>query len=389
MKAWIGSSVIALAACSTSGTQVPMGSAPQTQNAVYGAVKEMVIYSFPGSKQQLNPNPGNLLYYNGTLYGTTLQGGANSDGTIFAVTPSGSQKVLHTFNGAQDAFPGTTLAHVDGALHGTIAFGGTKDDGAVFTITTSGSFSHDYDFKGTPHDGAHPVAGVIDSGDALYGTTKYGGANDFGTVFRVTPLGKKKIIYGFGPGTDGADPFSCVIDVNGTLYGTTNFGGTNNLGTVFAVSAKSGQERILHSFAGGSDGASPLFANLTFFEGAIYGTTPSGGAHNLGVVFRVTPSGTETVVHSFGGTPDGAKPEGGLVAFDGKLYGTTSAGGANHFGTVFSVAESGTERVVYSFGKRPDGQNPSSGLTRVAGTLYGTTYAGGAHGEGTVFSLVP
>ncbi|MBV9028146.1 MAG: hypothetical protein JO311_05975, partial [Candidatus Eremiobacteraeota bacterium] len=274
MKALIGASVMALTACSAAGTQLPMGSPPQSQNAVRAGVKESVVYSFTGSKQHLNPNPGNLLYYNGTLYGTTLQGGAYSDGTIFAVTPAGAEAVLHTFNGGQDAFPGTTLAQVDGALHGTIAFGGTKDEGAVFTITTSGNFSHEYDFKGAPRDGARPVAGVIGVGDTLYGTTQNGGTNDFGTVFKITPLGKKKILYAFGSGTDGADPYSGVIDVNGTLYGTTYFGGTNNLGTVFAVSAASGQERILHRFAGGSDGANPLYANLTYFDGALYGTTP-------------------------------------------------------------------------------------------------------------------
>ena len=152
------------------------------------------------------------------------------------------------------------------------------------------------------------------------------------------------------------------------------------------------RETVLYSFTGSPDGAGPFAGVIFDTKGNLYGTTVYGGAYGYGSVFKVTPSGEETVLYSFTGDSDGAYPYAGLV-FDkkGNLYGTTIAGGANSLdGTVFEVTPSGEETVLHSFTGAPDGAYPRAGLVFDGrGNLYGTTYEGGAYNGGTVFKLVP
>ena len=203
------------------------------------------------------------------------------------------------------------------------------------------------------------------------------------------------MVYSFAGGSDGAYPSAALTYVGGALYGTTSKGGAGGDGTVFKVTA-SGTESVLYSFAGGSDGAGPV-ANLTNVGGALYGTTTYGGGEiNHGTVFRITTSGTETVLHRFGfpsdgafNPSDGAYPDGNLTDVGGVLYGTTHEGGRPRGGdgAVFKITTSGTERVIHSFaGARGDGANPA-GLTNMGGTLFGSTYQGGTGGYGTVFRI--
>ena len=146
---------------------------------------------------------------------------------------------------------------------------------------------------------------------------------------------------------------------------------------------------MLYSFKGSGDGERP-YAGLINVKGTLYGTTHLGGANGDGMVFSITPSGTETVIYSFKGSGDGEYPYAGLINVEGTLYGTTIEGGANGVGTVFSTTPSGTETVLHSFGGSGDGQYPYyGGLINAKGKLYGTTYYGGAHGDGTVFRLSP
>jgi uncharacterized repeat protein (TIGR03803 family) len=194
-------------------------------------------------------------------------------------------------------------------------------------------------------------------------------------------------LYSFQGGSgDGANPQAGLLDVEGTLYGTTESGGPNGYGTVFAI-APSGTETVLHYFGTGSgDGTFPQ-AGLINVNGTLYGTTFQGGTHDLGTVFAITPSGTETLLYSFmgkcnGSCTDAAYPLAGLLDVNGTLYGTSQQGGANNLGTVFTITPSGTETVLYGFkgGKVRDGQFPQAGLINVKGTLYGTTYEGGPQG---------
>jgi uncharacterized repeat protein (TIGR03803 family) len=210
--------------------------------------------------------------------------------------------------------------------------------------------------------------------------------------------------------TDGSSPLAGVIaDSKGALFGTTDIGGTSDNGTVFKLKppvppATTWTEKVLYSFTGGSDGAFPEAGLIFDSQGALYGTTQSGGGPSQGgVVFKLTPpvppatTWTETVLHRFKGAPDGANPQAGLI-FDSKgaLYGTTSNGGRLGNGTVFKLtppvppATKWTETVLYSFGEPPDGIIPLAGLIiDNNGALYGTTFQGGTAGHGTVFMVTP
>ena len=193
-------------------------------------------------------------------------------------------------------------------------------------------------------DGAYPVAALIaDRAGNLYSTTSSGGASGDGTVFKLTPGGTETVLYSFTGIPDGVYPEAGLIaDRAGNLYGTTNQGGASNKGTVFKLTP-SETETVLHSFAG-ADGALPVAALIADRAGNLYGTTYYGGASGDGTVFKLTPGGTETVLHSFTGIPDGVYPEAGLIADRAdNLYGTTSFGGASGYGTVFKVTPSATK----------------------------------------------
>jgi uncharacterized repeat protein (TIGR03803 family) len=226
-------------------------------------------------------------------------------------------------------------------------------------------------------------------------------------VYSVTLSGTETVLHSFKGATDGAIPEARMIVRNGTLYGATSMRGggchnhTDGCGTVFSITP-SGHETVLYRFAGSPDGQGPL-ARLLNVNGTLYGTTLWGGSSCLsyntpgcGTVFSITPGGKEKVVYSFQGSNDGFYPQAGLVDVKGTLYGTTQFGGANKGGTVFSITPGGKENVLYSFGASGnDGVRPLAGLIDVSGTLYGTTYTGGdrgcnpSAGCGTVFSITP
>ncbi len=379
---------------------------------------ETVIYSFGGGSGSMgdgaNPRAG-LVNVNGTLYGTTFIGGfynhrfdTHGRGTVFSTTQSGTETVLHRFNGSGDGqYPYASLLDVDGTMYGTTEAGGKKL-GTVFSITPNGTETVLHRFGGGA-DGEGPQAALTDVNGTLYGTTEAGGGigcsgYGCGTVFKITTSGKETVLHSFrGPGSgDGAGPFAGLVNVNGTLYGTTYYGNASGVyGTVFAIT-RSGKETVLHGFKGATeeDGAEPQ-AGLVNVNGTLYGTTFVGGTNSCkdynqgcGTVFSITPSGKEKVLYSFQGgkSGDGAEPEASLLNVKGTLYGTTYAGGANSGGTIFSITTSGTETVIHSFGVSPgDGKNPEADLIDVNGTLYGTTVFGGSSschlGCGTVYSL--
>jgi uncharacterized repeat protein (TIGR03803 family) len=333
---------------------------------------------------------------------------ASGCGTVYSITPSGTETVLHSFKGAKDgAIPAARLIVLNGTLYGTTsdAFGSAKCPGqgcgTVFSITPLGHETVLHRFAGPPDDGEGPVARLLNVNGTLYGTTVEGGANicNCGTVFSITRGGKEKVLYSFRSGTDGAYPRAGLVEVKGTLYGTTLSGGAYSTyycssregpgcGTVFTITP-SGKEKVLHSFGNGTDGTHPNTA-LIEVKGTLYGATGGGGTSGLGTVFSITPSGRETVLHSFSG-PDGQKPTATLLNVNGTLYGTTYQGGAYSGGTVFSITLSGSETVLYSFKGPASGQGGhyplDSGVIDVNGTLYGTTWMGGAHGDGTVYSI--
>jgi len=252
-----------------------------------------------------------------------------------------------------------------------------------------------YSFAGSP-DGANPTAALVrDSKGTLYGTTFFGGAGacGCGTVFMLTKTGIEKVLYSFTGGSDGADPYAALIrDASGSLYGTTIQGGhlgcaqPGGCGTVFRVDAR-GTESVLHAFAAGTDGQFPYAGLLGDAAGNLYGTTVNGGQSslNFGIVFKIDGTGKETVLHRFAGGQDGAFPFGTLIAQSDGLYGTTSMFGGAGSGTIFRLTATGILTTVNSFAGRT-GESPLAGLVGDgAGNFYGTTGLGGASGLGTVF----
>ncbi|HET6275364.1 MAG TPA: choice-of-anchor tandem repeat GloVer-containing protein [Candidatus Cybelea sp.] len=304
--------------------------------------------------------------------------------------PSGNETVLHEVTREQGSLlvqltlgprPGSGVA-----LYGTGLSGGAHGFGTIVRATRSGVVSVLYNFADYGTIGWSPIGGLSNVNGTFYGTTRSGGAGSGGTVFSVTPSGSVSLVYAFRGGADGDLPEASPVSLNGTLYGTTYYGGTANFGTVYSLTP-SGSEEVLYSFQGGnSDGANPT-TGLIAVNGTLYGTTEYGGRYSGGTVFSITPSGSETILHSFNCVVDGCSPAAALLAFNGKMYGTTTSGGNSNDGTVFSVTPSGTERVLHAFTGGSDGATPRGGLINVRRTLYGTTSSGGTYDDGTVYSV--
>jgi len=269
---------------------------------------EKVFYAFQSNVNGSQPL-ADLIDVHGTLYGTTYLGGASYLGTVFSLSKRGVETVLHSFAGGADGeYPYAGLIDIKGTLYGTTWSGGggcgsSGGCGTVFSISTSGVEKVIYRFAGGS-DGANPNAGLTVVNGIMYSTTSpfigCGSGGGCGTVYQISTTGKEKVLHQFGLGSDGSQPIAGLINVNGKLYGTTQTGGLisecgkypGGCGTVYSVTT-GGTEKVLHSFAGSSDGAYPL-AGLTYAGGRPYGTTASGGTSGCGgagcgTVFTLSP----------------------------------------------------------------------------------------------------
>ena len=339
----------------------------------------------------------------GNFYGTTYGGGSAGYGTVFKMTPGGTETILHDFNeGTADGFNPTTalIQGTDGNFYGTTGNGGTAypGNGTVFMVTPGGTETILYTFMGGTTDGANPSAGLIQATDGnFYGSTYGGGgSSSFGTVFKMTPGGTETILHAFTGGTpDGANPGVALIQgTDGNFYATTENGttasGPNAAGTVFRITP-GGTVTILQGFTYGTDGASPNAGLIQASDGNFYGTTQSGGIANQGTVFKMTLSGTLTVLHAFtGGTADGAFPNSALIqGTDGIFFGTTASGGSAGTGTVFTMTFSGAVTILHSFDYSTEGIPYASLIQGTDGNFYGTTEYGSSSSFGTVFKMTP
>jgi len=361
------------------------------------------LYAFTGGTYGGNPTAGLVRDAKGNLYGTTVNGGTYGNGTVFEVSAGGKGTVLHSFAGSPDgANPWAGLVRDGkGDLYGATYWGGTYGGGTVFELTKKGTETVLYSFcsLGGCDDGQSSFGGLVrDALGSLYGATNFGGAYGYGTVFEVTPAGNETVLYNFQGSPDGGYPESPLFrDSKGNLYGTTMVGGVSGCdsyggygcGTVFEVTP-SGTETVLHSFGGPpNDGAGPDTGLVRDAKGNLYGTTTFGGAYNFGTVFKLTKKGAETVLHDFeGGPSDGQGPGAGLIRDkQGNFYGTTSVGGGSGggygWGTIFKMAPDGIVTVLYSFTGGADGGYPFGDLVMdEQGNLYGTTVYGGVAGSG-------
>jgi uncharacterized repeat protein (TIGR03803 family) len=376
----------------------------------------------------LNPSgdaiPGVVQDAAGNLYGTTPDGGITGGacgqfgcGTVFKVDTTGTVTALYKFTGGADGQSPSAGLVVDAAGN---LYGDSGANGAVFKLDTSGTFT----VLHSPGSGSSADM-ILDAAGNLYGTTQAGGITGgacgqfgCGTVFKLDKSGTYTVLYSFTGAPDGAIPVAgVVLDAAGNLYGTTESGGvtagtcaSSGCGTVFKLDvSKSFAETVFYKFTGAPDGATPKAGVVLDSAGNLYGTTSSGGLLKCweratveqlpskqqiycGVVFKVDTTGTETVLHSFTGIPDGASPLASLVLDPaGNLYGTTVEGGSNGFfgceiilpapapaqptgcGSIFKLDPSGTVSVVYSFSGNEDGGYPEAGLVLdAAGNLYGS-----------------
>ena len=377
------------------------------------AATETILYSFNGlTGDGFYPASSLIMDSAGNLYGTTVYGGANGDGTVFKLSPGGVETVLHSFTGANgdgnDPYGGLVIDS-KGNLYGVTVFGGANNTGTVFKITRRGKEKVLYSFGNTANDGASPNAALLmDNAGNFYGTTVGGGLNNCslgcGTVFKMSRTGKETVLYRFGNSNgDGFWPdCSLIMDSNGNLYGTTSKGGANGEGTIFQLSS-AGVETVLYSFTGtNGDGANPVAGLVMDSAGNLYGTTSNGGDSicddGCGTVFKLSSSGTETILYSFKGRNRfGASPQGSLIMDSvGNLYGTTFNSGGDYCseigcGTVFQLSSNGgAESILHRFKGYPygDGSNPSGALIMDnANHLYGTTQGGGPTGYGTIFKV--
>lgn len=262
---------------------------------------------------------------------------------------------------------------------------------SVHAQTSTETVLHSF---GTFPYGGNPYAPLLrDLAGDLYGTTNQGGEADLGVVFQLTAAGAYHVLYSFQGGADGANPYSGVISLAGTLYGTTYSGGPANAGEVYSINS-AGQYEVLHSFTGGADGGNPYSGVIAGSDGNLYGTTYLGGNADAGVVYKLTPAGQETVLYSFTGGTDGGNPYAGVIEDpSGNLYGTTLAGGSAPLGytggVVYRLSPSGQETVLYSFdSENNNGHGPGPSLPYAGviadgvGNLYGAAWTGGAPGGG-------
>ncbi len=374
-----------------------------------------------------------IAYSNGkfstSAYGVTQTGGANNVGVVYnEQLQTGAFHVIHSFAAPEGANPAAGLDNnasdylaAGSPQIGTTQNGGASGNGTLYIITASGAVTVAHSFTGGA-DGANPTSRITAFTDGnYYGTTQNGGTKGFGTIFKYAPKTRAfTTIHEFTGGADGGNPAAglsirivrsssasaparkltqpeftklanSTVSVDKVLYGVTTVGGNGGGGTIYSV-APSGTFNTLYNFTNGADGSAPVAELTPDANGNLYGTASNGGSAGVGTVFVLAPGNKFSVIQDFyvdanGNEPAGATPLAPItVAFNGALYGTASAGGANGFGEVFKIA-GGTFTDIHDF-TGADGSSPQGKLLDgLDGNLYGTTFFGGPNGDGVLFKI--
>jgi uncharacterized repeat protein (TIGR03803 family) len=351
--------------------------------------------------------PGVVEGTDGNLYGATTGGGTNGLGALFSMTPGGTVTELYDFGTVTNdgAFPNTLVQGEDGNFYGTTqqnAGAGVK--GIIFKLTASGQYTLLYNFT-NGLDGSYPLCGLsLGNNGVLYGTTSLGGAGGFGTIYALTTSGQVSILYSFTNNGDGANPSAApILGKDGYLYGTTSgYISAQIPGSIYKLSP-SGRLTTLYTFTNGLDGGTPWSGLTAGSDGNYYGISPIGGVSDLfgntgGTVFRITPGGVFTVLHTFSIVTEGMAPAGKLaLGPDNNLYGTVSGGGPGYallaesyqdpmggvltysepgWGSVFKMTLQGKLTVLYFFSGAGDGFDPAADLFSASdGNIYAVSSA--------------
>jgi len=327
--------------------------------------------------------------FDGNFYGAAESGGANSAGTIFKMTPQGVVSNFYSFNGNLGiAGPRSLIQAANGDFIGT-------SGNQIFRLTQTGTLTLLHIFPGINQ--IQPLVQGFD-GD-FYSVVAQGGTALYGFAYKITPQGDVTILHNFRDGSvanDGITPQAALIQASdGNFYGTTTNGGTAGSGAIFKMTP-TGTVTILHNFGDHTvtnDGNYPQSSLVEGTDGNFYGTTGFSSASS-GTVFKMTPQGTVTILHVFGSTNDGSQPLAGLIqGYDGNFYGTTVGGGTFAEGTAFQITPQGVLTIIHNFGDTSfaiDGTAPRTPLIQSpAGNFYGVTSQGGTSGTGSgaIFSF--
>ncbi|TAL60006.1 MAG: T9SS type A sorting domain-containing protein [Bacteroidetes bacterium] len=334
--------------------------------------------------------PHGSLFSDGTfLYGTASNGGANDSGAVFKIKPDGTgySKLLDLSGAANGKYPYSALISDGTFLYGTTTDGGINDDGVVFKIKPDGTgYSKLLDFAGAAN-GKTPYGSLISDGAFLYGMTYTGGTNNMGVIFKIKPdgTGYAKLL-DFAGAANGKSPYSNLISDGTFLYGMTYSGGANNLGVIFKIKPDgTGYAKLLDftGIANGSNPTGPLFYDGTF----LYGMTNFGGTNDKGVIFKIKPDGTGYAnLMSFAGAANGRFAFGGLISDGTFLYGMTTYGGTNDDGVIFKIKPDGTGYAkLLDFTGIANGKTPYGSLIYDGSSLYGMTFYGGTYSYGVIF----
>jgi uncharacterized repeat protein (TIGR03803 family) len=311
---------------------------------------------------------------------------------------------LHVFTGSPDGSGPGALVLTNGTIYGSSVGGGDSNYGLIYSFSTNNGANYTvvHDFTNsvngqTPND-------VISDGATLYGTTKYGGTNDLGTIFRVGVNGLNFTnLWNFTNAVTplaGSHPICGLVLSGATLYGTTSDGGSNGLGTVFKIGVNGKNYSVLHHFSTNTDDGSRPMAGLVLNGATLYGTTFNGGMSNSGTIFKITTNGTSfSLIHDFVDASDGGLPQAGLAFNNNVLFGTTllggDGGGLDGFGsgTVFRLGTNGADyAILHNFSGVPistnlDGAHPVAGVLVNGNLIYGSVANGGSGGNGAIFQM--
>ncbi|RDC63325.1 choice-of-anchor tandem repeat GloVer-containing protein [Adhaeribacter pallidiroseus] len=324
------------------------------------------------------------------LLGLTSVGGSQGAGTAFGIKSNGSGfNVQKTFVESGYYPYGNLIKGSDGNYYGMTYQGGHKNYGSIFKMTPGGSVtilvSLDYYITG-----GNPRGSLLQGADGnFYGMTYQGGASGYGTIFKVTPAGTFTLLRNFNGELDGRNPEgSLVQSTDGNLYGLTRYGGSKKYGTIFKISP-SGTFTVLKSFDYTTSGGYPRGSLVRATDGNFYGMTYQGGTSSYGTIFRITPAGVFTVRRNLDYSLTGGYPQGSLIqATNGSLYGMTYQGGSNGYGTIFRLTLAGAFSVIRNLSSALDGSYPLGDLIQGSdNNLYGLTSNGGSFNSGTIFKI--
>ena len=338
------------------------------------------LYNFAGGTSDGARPQGSLTDVNGILYGMTLEGGANSHGAIISFNPATeTESLLYSFAGSPNDGAVPYGSFVPSATDPSLLYGmtesGGQGSGTIISFDTSTNTESVLGAFNTAPLG-NPEAGVVQSGNTLYGVA--------GNLFSFNLIGgSPSLLYAFEGPPDGRVGVGTPVLIGSTLYGMTEIGGSGGNGTVYSYNLSNNTETVLHSFGGKPDGSLPL-GSLVQSGTLLYGMTAAGGSAG-GIIFSLDiTSGAYQSLLTFDGD-NGGGPAGDLLVDGPIIYGMTAGGGGGGIVFAFNTL-SDTETVLHSF-DRSDGANPDGDLTLVGNTLYGMTQNGGANGDGVLFSI--